>query len=64
MIHTIPLYRDVLSFLKANLIEIDTKMEITRGWEVGEMRYLSKGTNFGYKISKFGGSNVQHGDYS
>ena len=40
-------------------IEAESKMVVTRVWEVGEIwRYWSKGTNFSYKMSKCWESNT------
>ena len=40
-------------------------MVVARGWEVGEMGNIGQRVHISsYKMNKFWGSSVQHGDYS
>ena len=43
---------------RAKVTETENKMVVSRGWRVRGIQ------NYGYKMNKFLGSNVQHGDYS
>lgn len=58
-------YCMIIYMWNIKLREIESRMVVTKGCGVGEMRiYWSKGQTSNYKISKFWGSNVQYGDCS
>ena len=50
---------------KVKFIETEGNMVVARGWGMGNIEEIGKRVQtFSYKMNKFWGSNVYHGDYS
>ena len=49
---------------KNELIETETRLVVARGRRWGRGGQMGEGGQKSYKINKFWGCNVQHGDYS
>ena len=65
--HIILYYFIYMWNLRIKLIEARSRMVVARGWGAawGNWRDIGQRVQtFSYKMNKFWGSNVQHGDYS